>query len=359
MKTVSKEGCQTAFVVLSCMVVSLFLQLIKFDVFPAKYFFDADTVQQFMTGQRNPILGTSYFNTADFFQSANHLFPMDSQFLGGLVIWSLSIIPCTWLSLRYLRATWEHYILIAAYGVLLPVFVWNTHKEVLQFAFFFLLTAIALNAEEKSITTDLLLIGLLVLWSLWFRSYYIITAAGTAGFMILSRLPWDRFKKNIKIEIICLLLFGAISALLFLDLFMPDKLQMIFNGRASVNLARENDPNANTIILEWIENPTREWHLYLLNYIFSAIQMLFPIGLLFKGIRYLPFIVFQFFLTTLMLLAVWSLLRGKWKEKKEKRLLFITISWYLVAFLFEPDFGSFVRHQAAAFPIIAPVLFSV
>ena len=85
--------------------------------------------------------------------------------------------------------------------------------------------------------------------------------------------------------------------------------------------------------------------------------MMFPVELILKGMQYVPFVVLQLCWTGLLCRAVWAAVRGKWKESwPEKRLLAVTAAWYLVAFLFEPDFGSFIRHQSSAFPLVFPVL---
>lgn len=346
-------------VVLSCyIVVSLCLQVMKFYLFPAKYFSDADTIQQFMRGQKNPLLGISYLNTAEILLAINQILPMDSQIFGGLVIWAVMLFPCIWIVLQYIQNTWEHYFLIAAYSVLLPVFVWNTHKETLQFMFFLLIALIALSTKQENVKTDTMLISLLILWSFVFRSYYIIIAVGTAGLMILDRLLHSECKERVKVGVVCFLVFGFFAFLIALKSFAPEKLHTLFNGRMGVNEWRMGDGNANTIIVDLLSNPQRKIVLYLLNYIISALRMMLPFELLFKGIKYVPFIVLQLFWTLWLIKAVKEFVKGQWYKKPEKRLLFITLSWYLVAFLFEPDFGSFVRHQSAAFPIMLPVLFT-
>lgn len=248
-------------------------------------------------------------------------------------------------------------MLFGVYSVLLPIFVWNTHKEALQFFFFLLVAVVAMCCKERSATADVLLVALLLIWCLVFRSYYLVTAAGTAFFLILTWLPWNKWSPAYRKRLILGAICTGIVLVLLVALAKPDILVRLFDGRMSVNRARGNDPDANTIILDVIENPARTIPLYIVNYVLAAFRMMFPIELIAKGVQYVPFIVLQLCWTGLLCHAVWLASHGKWKENwPEKRLLAVTVAWYLVAFLFEPDFGSFIRHQAAIFPVIFLVL---
>ena len=361
MKTIpiqgQKDKAQTVLLLCICVALSLFLQAAKFSIFPDKYFYDASIVQGRM--QENVQFGffDSYANTTLLFQALNVLFPMNSQLWGGIVVWAMALPFFIWMGLKYLKPTWEHYMLFGVYSVLLPIFAWNTHKEALQFFFFLLVAVVAMCCKERSATADVLLVALLLIWCLVFRSYYLVTAAGTAFFLILTWLPWNKWSSAYRKRLILGAICAGIVLVLLVALVKPDILVRFFDGRMSVNRTRGNDPDANTIILDVIENPARTIPLYIVNYVLAAFRMMFPIELIAKGVQYVPFIVLQLCWTGLLCHAVWSASHGKWKENwPEKRLLAVTVAWYLVAFLFEPDFGSFIRHQAAIFPVIFPVL---
>ena len=349
------ERYQNAFFLFCCLAVSLFLQIFKFKIFPEKYFFDAETVQSYMrmSIEFNP--GSSYYNVALFIKWMNHFLPMDSQLAGGLVFWSLMIIPCGWIVSRYIKATWEHYLLVSAYAVMLPVFVWNTHKEALQFVFFLLIAAISYSIKNRSVVVDGMILSLLFLWGAIFRSYYIITAAGTAFFMILGQLPWGGMPRNHKKKIILKILCASLILLLVMAAFAPQMVTKLFSGRININLYRVDDSNANTILLDLFDNPKEQLSIYLANYVLAAGRMMLPVELLFQGVQYIPFAIFQLFWTILLDVAIKSFFKGSPWGEPEKRFLYLMCSWYFVSFLFEPDFGSFVRHQVAAFPMLFPV----
>ena len=94
---------------------------------------------------------------------------------------------------------------------------------------------------------------------------------------------------------------------------------------------------------------------YTLNYFINLVRVLFPIELIVKGIKYMPFVIFQVYLSVNILKKLKNI---KYRNKTMKILMSIIVSYILVANLYEPDFGSFIRHEVALyFIIISIVLF--
>ena len=247
-------------------------------------------------------------------------------------------------------------MLFGVYSVLLPVFVWNTHKEALQFFFFVFVIFTCIYCKEKSLIVDGLVVTLLLLWSFLFRSYYIIIAAGAAFFLVLARLPWRAWSPRQRKLLIGVIICVGVTAFILTALLKPEILIKLFDGRMSVNRTRGNDPDANTIILDVIANPNHTIRLYVINYVLTAFRLMFPLELIIKGVQYVPFVLLQTCWTGLLCRSTYQAICREWTSWSEKRLLAVVLAWYLVAFLFEPDFGSFIRHQAAAFPIVFPLM---
>ena len=91
--------------------------------------------------------------------------------------------------------------------------------------------------------------------------------------------------------------------------------------------------------------------LLAVDYFIKIFRLMIPIELLFKlKITYLFLLVYQGFLLQFLIRT--------FKFRDKKRIPTRTIAMYLyIAFLlcsatFEPDFGSWVRHQGVAFPVI-------
>lgn len=75
---------------------------------------------------------------------------------------------------------------------------------------------------------------------------------------------------------------------------------------------------------------------------------MFPIELLVKGIKYFPYVIFQIWVTK----KLWN-----WKNIKEDKVILL-YSFILISGVFEPDFGSFLRHIVPYFIIIQNILFN-
>lgn len=345
---------QTASILFVGMLLSLALQIFKFHIFPIHYFNDADIIQQLMRISSQLKIGDAYGLSAFVFQGINKILPMDNQLLGGMTIWAVCILPCGWIAARFIRPVWEHYILFAMYCVLLPVFVWNTHKETLQFLFFLVLLVVVLYGEERTCTADILIVVLTFLWGILFRSYYMIVAFGIAVFAFLFQ---KNISEKVRRNICCILIVLGVTILCIIKIVRPAMLETLFNSRTIVNMDRVNSEQAKTMFLNILDNTNGSVFLYLVNYAISAVRLLFPVELLFKGVQYIPYFIGQIFWTTALAAAVKKAIRKEQPTNRtQKRLLTIAISWYLVTFLYEPDFGSYIRHQTALYPVIFPLL---
>lgn len=74
---------------------------------------------------------------------------------------------------------------------------------------------------------------------------------------------------------------------------------------------------------------------------------MFPIELLVKGIKYFPYVVFQIWFTK----KLWN-----WKIIKNDKVILL-YSFILISGVFEPDFGSFLRHIVPYFIIINSLIY--
>lgn len=88
--------------------------------------------------------------------------------------------------------------------------------------------------------------------------------------------------------------------------------------------------------------------LFVLNWVINTFRLLFPIELFSMGAYYIPFALYQLYISC-------SLLRTLSKGIANNRVL-LCISVYLAFVLasgaFEPDFGSWVRHETACLPFL-------
>lgn len=220
---------------------------------------------------------------------------------------------------------WKNYsnnlffiIFDALFIVLSAVYLIRPGKEILQF----LLIMICCKYPQKSYL-------LLFLGGILFRKYLLIQGF---IFFILKKIKISRHKKYLIVSI--LIIFLLIS------IVFPTQICEILNVRIITNKSRQDSIYAVTIINNIL--PFNGMSSSYINYLINTIRLLFPIELIFKGYKYLPYILFQLWFTK----KLWN-----WKYNLNDKVILL-YSFILVSGIFEPDFGSFLRHTVPYLIII-------
>ena len=232
----------------------------------------------------------------------------------------------------------EEYIFIYVSMFILDVFVFNINKDLIQCLIVLLIFFIIKKNGNSKVSLFLITI-ILFLESIFFRTYYILAVATILiVYYVLSsylnRKPNKR-KTIFAIIIVLLLLF---SFIFISQYFNAENYNQLIGRRDTV----EEDLDAVTVIADWI--PGDGFFNYCLNYIINMFRMSFGLELLFKGVKYLPFIIYQIYLTINILKNI--------KKLNEQNMLNITfiVGYWLMLFASESDFGTLVRHQAILLP---------
>jgi len=234
---------------------------------------------------------------------------------------------------------------------LMNIYVFNLSKEIIQFIIFTLLYFCA-KSNCRNFLKVILICSLFFLESIFFRQYYILTMAFFPVLYVLMPKILQKkrgFKDIVKLIIIAL--GGLYIFLSVCEVVLPLQYQRLVNVRGSLVAAYHH---ANTLIenLIPVSDAGNNKILYIANYIINFIRAFFPVELITKGIFYWPFCFFQF-LCTYKLLK--NIVHYKSLTEKEKIYLNIMLAYYITSCFFEPDFGTFTRHEAAT----APVLFNL
>ena len=269
--------------------------------------------------------------------------PFDSAFEWG-IFWALimNVIFFIILLKKYRTYTLTEYIFIYASMFILDVFVFNINKDIVQCLIILILYEITL-IKIKNIYKVLAVCIILFLESMFFRSYYIFAALTIIIVYFIFNRKLSKDKKSwLKATVLILLL-------LFLAIFFA---QFIDNEAYNQLLERRDtlaeDLDANTIISDMM--PGDGYFNYCLNYIINLFRMLFPIELLFKGIKYIPFFIYQTFLSINILKGIKSL------NKTNILNLSFVVGYWLMLFASESDFGTLVRHQAILLPFYLDII---
>lgn len=237
---------------------------------------------------------------------------------------------------RYSKYSLKEYIFIYASMFILDVFVFNINKDIVQCLMILIIYEISL-LNIKQIWKLIIICGILIFESVYFRSYYIFAALS----ILIVYFVFNHYIKKNKVN------YLNASLLIILFLFLAIFISQYIDSEAYYQLLTrrdtlEEDLVANTVINNIV--PGSSYFIYCINYIINMIRMLFPFELVVMGIKYLPFFIYQIYLTI-------NIIKGMKKLNKESCLnISIVIGYWLMLFASESDFGTLVRHQAILLP---------
>lgn len=324
------------------------LAKIVFHLFlPDKYFYDSWRMESMLTGSDTMEAWGGYQNAVDFHKSINILnLDQAVQFS----IWygiAMTIIIMIIVSRAKEMNNSQVFFTLMAVGVL-NIYVFLLNKEMIQILYF-LAIYIVICLPINSILKLLGCAGVFYWESLNFRSYYIIMAALTIGTFII--FSWLRSRKIKKIHIVMTILACFIMVFVFFyasSYIAPKDYKDALSARDGTTETIDSQGEGATSA---IRNPIKvngNLGTFMFDYVINSVRMMFPIELLFKSPGYAPFFIYQ----VLILMYVFKALKNINKlDKKVLVALSCFIAYFLGSVVFEPDFGSWVRHEATTFPL--------
>ena len=345
-------------IVLICIFpLSLILKIAQYTVLPQKFFYDSNYIKNIMQNENLSFIESgSYNNTALLFNNINFLH------LNTLVEWSIAIAFVADIYLFFFLIdkkieSIKDTIIAFCFLGLLNIFVFNLSKDIIQFSVFALIGFLIQSKKIKSPNKMILVSLVFIAESFLYRNYYILTAVFLIVLWFCFPKLEKRFISNTGVlkKIIIILSSFFVFFLIFLSVcqyIKPEEYQELMVVRNSLTAGRVGDSDANTLIVNLIQDNGNHF-LYLVNYFINGFRILLPIELLSKGLYYYPFFIFQIICSVGISK---SILRFKNLNDNMKLSLYVILAYIIVAILFEPDFGSFVRHEAATFSVLFMLL---
>lgn len=300
--------------ILFCMIFILNIE----EILKSKYFFDSYKIINAINSGNYDSYGKSYIITIRIFSVLNFFTELYQY---NIFIYCIFTLYFIFYSIKTYSSKIKVIIFNIIFLFLSTVYLIRPGKEILQ-----LLMIVLCIRFEKNI---LMIFLILVLGGIIFREYLIIQA-------IIFISLYYLYKKNFNYKYLITLTL----LLIVINFKFPKLMEKIFTIRSYTNRGRENSINAITIIKDVLYN---ENIIYMyINYIFNTIRLLFPIELIFKSFKYLPYIIFQ----------LWETKKVVFSLKRPTNLKILFYSFILISGIFEPDFGSFLRHTIPYFIII-------
>lgn len=296
-------------------------------------------------------------NTISFFQMLNlGLTTYQSWEVYLTIIYNILIFICVRdFFQRNPYAGWKENFFVYLNVAILNIFCLNLAKEPYQMVFF-LLMALAISIPKTYNQKSIALLIALVITILYSRKYFGLVLM---YFLILNFLIDKLFNKGKAINLndkkekrklygkllLLVILFGVLHYF-FLSYLMTGN-EDTYNEMVAAN-SRDKTPAASQITPLF---PNSNPALLAVDYFIKIFRLMVPIELLFKlKVTYLFLLVYQGFL--LQFLIRTFKFRDKKRNPTRTIAMYLYIAFLLCSAAFEPDYGSWVRHQGVAFPII-------
>ena len=316
---------------------------------PSKYFFDSwRMIDMLVNGEKSTIAWSGYQQAVDFHKAINifHFNTINqfSTFYGLIMTIVIMFIVSKAKEMDFMDSLFT----LMATGVL-NIYVFCINKEMIQILYFILIYIIITSPIKN---TMLKLIGCVAVYyweSTSFRSYYIIMAAMSV--LLYFVFTWlkrrNKVTKLMRVTtvIIC---FVGIFAFFYASSFVAhdDYIEALNVRDSSTSTIREQG-GANSAIYNPIE-VNGNLGVFMIDYVINAFRMMIPIELLLKSPGYAPFFVYQIFILVYLFKALANI---KTMDKKMVVALSCFVAYFFGSVVFEPDFGSWVRHEATTFPV--------
>ncbi|MDY4077778.1 MAG: hypothetical protein SOY42_03170 [Clostridium sp.] len=327
--------------------LTIICKILQFTVLPDKYFYDSARMLSMSTGSNSmQAWGDAYEVVADLFRALNILNFTTLQEWAYSLAFIFGIVLILMLSRIDEPDNLQLFFIICSIG-LLNIYIFNISKDVIQYGIFFLMYLVIIN---KRIPKLLKIVGAFFIFyweSTFFRSYYILMGALFIILYGVIKVIQKRDKPINRNELIGVfsIIFIVMFLLVYFSQFISyEDYQRLINVRYDVP-----NPGAVSAINNLIDD-RGNLALYMVNYVINAVRMMLPVELLLNGPFYAPFVIYQIMILYYLVLTIKSL------NKNTNEIVVLALSaflgYLLVSFTFEPDFGSFVRHEAATFPIL-------
>ena len=216
-------------------------------------------------------------------------------------------------------------------------------KEPVQLLFFLAIYYILLNRRLNIKQKYILTIFVLLISVLYYRIYYILIIAFIMIVAIVcSKWLFKVDKINLRhvlglLVVLSIVYFIMLNFIKVIDIESYNELIRVRTRAGIANTQMINIFKSTNLIL------------FTLDYLIMIVRMLFPMELIPMGIKYWPYVFYQIIISYFVLKNIKNI---KENTKTQNLALYIYIAFLLGSATFEPDFGSWVRHEAAIFPIL-------
>ena len=321
----------------------LVFAIFKQHILPKYFFFDEITITQFMQWGAQFKPGDSYASTATFFS----MLGADRTSLWFPIFSAVFIIAQYLYHLKKSKA--RNFTLIEMVLFVFLAFLSITYMSMLSKELIVaLVIAPFVFFARRGLPGILTWCMIALLYATYFRTYWFIMIPIFLGLYSIFNVTKKPIYLILSVPLTLLALSFAFSIFLGMDLD---------NFRTSVNDYRidAGDNNARTMILPWIDGggPLLSW----LNSTITWVTLMIPVPLF---ILLSPYYLLIAFLVTVLFYKLWIAFFQIFAHKSQPDIAAcsaLIISFTATQSIFEPDYGSYVKHLAPLYPLCLYVIF--
>lgn len=330
-------------IVTTSVLAGIAFVLLREDLLPGRFFYDAQRIQNIAQGKIDPLGDGSFAVVGSIYRLLGlENLPDVASFVGfGLHV---AVILLVIVRSAQAELTIPLALLIALAVILGAVFMASYSKDV----FVILLVSFALLLPA-SWRWDLLFVAVVVLYALSMRTYWLLVG------VVYLFLRWVISRGATRMRLL-LAAFVSVVAVGLAIYFSTGGAADFY--RTSVNISRAGIDDASSLISRFITGP--EPFAGLANVLLTWITLIIPVPLLILGGAY-------YLAISTLLMAIWlSTFRAlTWLNVVPRpstaylsRATALVVAFICVQALFEPDYGSYLRHLTPLLPLIVYVVWN-
>lgn len=256
------------------------------------------------------------------------------------VLWNILLIILLQKAADILTTEQTFFVVLSI--AVLNIFDFNLAKEPMQMLYFVALYYVILSPRH-SITTKYVLSCIVLLLSvLTYRSYYILVLffAMEVAFIFHILINNSRRANYKDILLIAIILVATYYILL--------RICQVVSPTTFAELYRVRNRSSTAASDMRVIFHSSNLVVFCIDYLIMIVRMMFPVELLRLGVKYAPYTLYQIVISTSVLRAIRNV---KQNTAEQNLALYLYLGFLLASGTFEPDFGSWVRHEAVCFPL--------
>ena len=266
---------------------------------------------------------------------------------GGIVMIFLAL----WAS-RFRGVDLPRVLTFGAMAALSSMYIFMLSKDVVQVLFFLAAFGIVYASQKPWVAVAAVACLFAAEGALWRPYYYIVACALPFVFYLLERMRESEWTPRETAKFIAILVALMLAFAFVLKFVSPSDYAQIVD-KHSAKRESFTATNAASGIKSLIDvNSSSPVPLFVLNWVVNTVRLLFPVELFLKSPYYWFFCLYQIAITVYAFRAIGT-------GAGDRRLTACAALWLafvIASGTFEPDFGSWVRHETASLPLLVSLV---